>query len=390
MKNILRWLTILAILISVSCKKPESVPASSGKPQKNIAADEIVIGEFGPLTGSTAALGQGSHKGVMIATQEINAAGGLLGKKVRIISEDTQGRPEQAVTTILKLIQRDRVVAIIGEIKSSCSIAAAPIAQEHKIPMISPSATNPEVTQKGDYIFRACFIDSYQGDIMAKFALDTLKVRSVAIFTDRKNDYSVGLAKFFKERFLERGGKVAAEENYQAGEVEFKPQLANIRSTNPEAIFVPGYYTECALIARQIRELGMTMPILGGDGWDSEVTIKNGGKAVEGTYFSTHYHPEDPRPEVQEFLKKYKQSYQGEVPDSSGVLGYDTANILFDAIRRAGSTDPQAIRDQLAKTSDFLSVAGKLTIDEHRNARKGAVVLKIEDGRFKFVKQIAP
>ncbi len=390
MKNILHWLTILTIFVSVGCKKPENGPAGSGKPTSSQAADEIIIGEYGPLTGSTAVLGQGIHKGVTLAIQELNATGGLLGKKVRIVAEDTQGKPEQAVTVMLKLIQRDHVVAVIGETLSSCSIAAAPIAQEHKIPMISPSATNPEVTQKGDYIFRACFIDPYQGDVMAKFAFNTLKLRSAAILTDRKSDYSVGLTRFFKESFIRLGGKIVAEENFQAGDVEFKPQLTNIRVARPETVFVPGYYTECALIARQMRELEMTMPILGGDGWDSEVTIKNGGKAVEGAYFSTHCHPDDPRPEVQEFLRKYKQSYPGEVLDSSGVLGYDTANLLFDAIRRAGSIDSKAIRDQLAKTSDFPSVSGKITIDENRNARKGAVVLKIEGGHFKFAQQVAP
>jgi len=351
--------------------------------------NEIVVGEYGSLTGSTATFGQSTHKGVELAASEINNRGGVLGKKIRVIVEDDQGKPEQATSAVLKLIQRDRVIAVLGEVASSRSIAAAPICQQNKIPMISPASTNPAVTEKGDYIFRTCFIDPFQGAVMAKFAFDNLKVHNAAVLTDRKNDYSVGLAQFFKEKFKELGGTIVAEEAYQADDKEFKPQLNNLRAKNPEAIFVPGYYTDCTLIARQARELGIHAPLLGGDGWDSEVTIKNGGTAVEGCYFSTHYSQDDPRPEVKDFVAKFNQTYK-ETPDSMAVLGYDAANILFNAIAQAGSTDPQAIRDALAKTKDFPGVTGKITIDEHRNAQKGAVVLKIEHGKFNFVQLVSP
>ncbi len=353
------------------------------------ADNDILIGEYGSLTGSTATFGQSTHKGIELAVNEVNAAGGVLGRKVRLITEDDAGRPEQAVNAVLKLIQLERVVAVLGEVASSRSMAAAPICQQNKIPMISPSSTNPDVTKKGDYIFRACFIDPFQGDVMARFVYNTLKVRTAAILTDRKNDYSVGLARFFKEKFTALGGKIVADESYQADDKEFKPQLTNIRAAKPDTIFVPGYYTECTLITRQARELGITVPLTGGDGWDSDVTVKNGGKAVEGCYFSTHYHRGDPRPEVQAFVKNFREKY-GEVPDSMAVTGYDSANILFDSIRRAGKVDSTAIRDQIAKTTDFPGVSGKISIDADRNARKNLVVIKIENGEFKFADLVSP
>ncbi len=378
MKHPFLWLPwVLAVLLS-GCK-----------PSEQTSSNEIIIGEYGSLTGSTATFGQSTHKGVELAVEEINTRNGVLDRNVRVIVEDDQGKPEQATSAVLKLIQRDRVVAILGEVASSRSIAAAPICQQNKIPMITPASTNPSVTEKGDYIFRTCFIDPFQGAVMAKFAFSNLNVKRAAVLTDRKNDYSVGLAQFFKEKFKELGGTIVAEESYQADDKEFKPQLTNLRAASPEAVFVPGYYTDCTLIARQARELGIKVPLLGGDGWDSEVTLKNGGTAIEGCYFSTHYHQDDPRPEVQGFVAKFKQKYN-ESPDSMAVLGYDAANILFQAIETAGSTDAAAIRDALAKTRDFPGVTGKITIDANRNAQKGAVVLKIENGKFNFFQLVAP
>lgn len=366
----------LSILLLSGCGKQED-------------ANTIVIGEYGSMTGGTATFGQSTHKGIMLATEELNNAGGLLGKKVSIITEDDQGKPEQAVNAVLKLIQRDHVTAVLGEVGSSRSLAAGPICQQNKVPMISPSSTNPKVTQIGDYIFRACFIDPFQGSVMAKFAMNTLKAKKAAIFTDRKQDYSVGLAQYFKETFTASGGQIVSEEAYQSDDKDFKPQLTNIRASQPDVVFVPGYYTECALIARQARELGINAPLLGGDGWDSDVTLKSGGQAVEGVYFSNHYHQDDPRPEVQNFVTKFKQKYN-EVPDAMAVTGYDAANILFAAIKNANSLDRQAIRDQIAKTSDFTGVSGRMSIDENRNAKKGAVVLKIEGGKYVFKELIQP
>jgi branched-chain amino acid transport system substrate-binding protein len=360
--------------------------AGCNKPQ---ATDTILIGEYVSLSGSTATFGRSTDNAARIALDEANAAGGILGKKVALKVEDDQGKPEVAVNCVLKLIQRDKVVAVLGEVVSARSLAAAPICQQNKIPMLSPSSTNIDVTKKGDYIFRACFVDSFQGAVMAKFAANSLKAKTAAIFTDRKSDYSVGLTEFFKKTFTELGGQVVIEESYQADDREFKPQLTNIREKKTDIIYVPGYYTENALIAKQARELGMKQPLMGGDGWDSENTLTIGGLAVEPCYFSNHYSPEDPRPEVQAFVRKYQERYQT-TPDALAVLGYDAMGILLDAIRRAGSTDPKAIRDALAATRDFKGVSGKITIDAERNARKDAVVLKVENGKFKFVQLMSP
>lgn len=352
-------------------------------------SNEIPIGEFSSMTGGTATFGQSTHEGIMLAVDDVNAKGGVLGRKVRIILEDDQSRPEEASTAVLKLIHRDKVCAILGEVASTRSLAGAPHCQQNKIPMLTPSSTNPKVTQVGDYIFRACFIDPFQGSVMADFAFKRLGASRVAVLTDIKNDYSVGLTDFFKKRMAELGGQVVAEAAYSEGDTEFKAQLTTIRAAQPAAIYVPGYYTEVGLIARQARELGLTVPLLGGDGWDSEKTCEIGGSSVDGCYFTNHYSSEDPRPEVQSFVKSYKARY-GKMPDALAVMGYDAAHIMLDAIRRAGSTEGPAIRDALAATRDFPGVSGKISMDAQRNAQKPIVVLKIERGEFKFVEGIEP
>jgi branched-chain amino acid transport system substrate-binding protein len=278
-------------------------------------------------------------------------------------------------------------VALLGEIASSRSLAAAPEAQRARVPMISPGSTNPKVTEVGDYVFRACFIDPFQGTVMARFAVDELKVKKVAILFDFKQDYSVGLADFFRKTFSELGGEIVADERYTSGDIEFRAQLTTIRAAKPDAIFVPGYYTELGLIAKQARELGIEVPLLGGDGWDSEKTLEIGGSAVEGYYFSTHYAADADSPKVQEFVKAYKAKYN-ETPDAMAALGYDTAGILADALTRAGSTEGPVLRDAIAATQNYEGVTGKITIDPARNARKDAVVLKIEGGKFKFYRQV--
>lgn len=352
-------------------------------------SDEILIGEYGSLTGTTATFGISTKNGIDMAVEEVNAAGGLLGKRVRVIVEDDQGRPEEAQTVVTKLITRDRVVAVLGEVASSRTLAAAPVAQANGIPMISPSSTNPEVTLVGDYIFRVCFIDPFQGLVMAKFAVNTLRLNRVAILRDIKNDYSVGLADVFAENFTQMGGQIVADESYSEGDTDFSAQLTALRATNPQAIFVPGYYTEVGLIARQAKSLGLNVPLLGGDGWDSPSLIEIGGEALEGSYFSNHYSVEDPSPSIQKFVTDYRAKH-GETPDALAGLGYDAAMLLFDAIRRANSTEPRAIRDALAATQNFAGMTGTITLDENRNAIKPAVVLQIEDGKLNYVETINP
>lgn len=354
-----------------------------------MAQDTIKIGEFASLSGKEAAFGQSSHKGTLLAIEDANAAGGVLGKKIELIVEDNQSKGESS-TIVKKLITREKVVAILGEVASSRSREGATVAQQFKIPMISPASTNPDVTKIGNYIFRVCFIDPFQGTALAKFAHDDLKAKRVAVLTSVSSAYSVGLAKFFKERFVADGGQIVAEPRFSEGDKDFKAQLTAIKAANPDAIFVPGYYTEAALICRQARDLGLNIPLFGGDGWEAPELLQIGGKAVEGTYYSTHYSPQSPAPEVKTFVEKFKKRWDGQTPDAMAALGYDSALVLIDAIKRAGSAEPAKIRAALATTKDVLGATGRTTIDKDRNATKAAVVIAVKDGQFSFVKTVEP
>ena len=342
--------------------------------------DEILIGEYGSLTGTTATFGQSTNNAIQMAYDEINAAGGLLGKKVRVAVEDDQSKPEEAATAVTKLINQNHVVAMLGEVSSSRSLAAAPICQANGVPMISPSSTNPRVTQVGNYIFRVCFTDPFQAEVGARIAWEILKV---------KNDYSVGLQTFFRQHFKQFGGEIVAEQSYSEGDSDFRAQLTQIKSANPEAIYVPGYYTEVATIARQARELGITVPLVGGDGWDSPRLWEIGGEALNGCMFSNHYSVDDPSPAVQKFVADYRKRYN-QVPDALAALGYDAARILADAMKRAGSPKGDKVRDALSATKDYPGVTGSITINKERNAVKPAVVLRIENGKFVFVTTVKP
>jgi branched-chain amino acid transport system substrate-binding protein len=358
----------------------------------SVRAQDIIIGEFASLTGSEATFGINSANGVELAKEEINNAGGLLGgRKIKIIIEDDQSKPGQPSAAVKKLIASDKAIAIIGEIASSRSLEAAPICQEAKIPMVSPGSTNPSVTEKGDYIFRVCFIDPFQGIVMAKFALDNLKAKKVAILTDVRNDYSVGLTKYFKEYFTSHGGQITTERSFSGGgtDRDFRAQLTSIKTGQPDAIFVPGYYTEAGLIAKQARSLGIKVPLLGGDGWDSPKLSEIGGSAVNGCYFSTHFSPQDKNPKVQDFVKRYQEKFKA-MPDGMAPLGYDAMMILGEAIKTAGSTDSAKIRDALASVKDYEGVTGKITIDAKRNANKSAVVLKVNGKQNDYVATVAP
>jgi branched-chain amino acid transport system substrate-binding protein len=353
------------------------------------AGETIKIGEVGSLTGDKATFGISTHQGIELAILEANEAGGVKGKKLEIVQYDNQGKPEEAATAMNRLITQDKVIAVLGEVASSISLAMAPLAQSNKIPMVTPSSTNPRVTQVGDYIFRVCFIDPFQGNVMATFAADHLKAKKVAILQDIKSDYSTGLAEFFAKKFKEKGGTIISTESYAEKDIDFKAQLTSIRSKKPDAIFVPGYYTEVALIARQAKELGINAPLMGGDGWDSPKLFEIGGKAVEGSYLSNHYSAEDTAEHVQNFIKKYKAKY-GSIPDGLAAMGYDAAIVLIDAMKRAGELTPAAIRDALATTKDFKGVTGVITINSDRDAVKSAVVMKVDSGTFKYVTTINP
>jgi branched-chain amino acid transport system substrate-binding protein len=360
------------------------------KPSGSSAGDTIKVGEFASLTGKDATFGISSHEGTLMAIEEINAAGGVLGKKLELLTEDTQCKAGESATVVNKLVSRDNVIAILGEVASSRSLEAAPICQQNKIPMISPSSTNPDVTKTGDYIFRVCFIDPFQGTVMANFATKTLKAKRVAVFTDVKSDYSKGLAKFFKEQFKANGGEIISELDYNGGDKDFKAQLTSIKAANPDGVFVPGYYTEAALICVQAKQLGLMAPLFGGDGWESEKLTEIGGEAVEGNYFSTHYSPEVATDVSKKFVENFGKRWPGQKLDALAACGYDSALVLADAIKRAGSTDPQKLRDAIAATKDFQAVTGKITINENRDASKSAVILQVEGGKFKYLETVEP
>lgn len=366
---------VAATVLTVSCTKRNE--------------NEIVIGHFGSMTGSEATFGKSTDNGIRLAVEEINAAGGIKGKKIKLITMDDQGKAEEAAAVVTRLIEKEKVHALLGEVASSRSLAAAPIAQKKKIPMVTPSSTNATVTTVGDYIFRTCFIDPFQGTVMAQFAINHLKVKKVAILRDVKSDYSVGLADYFSKKFVELGGTILADVSYQAQDVDFKAQLTQIKSKKPEAIFIPGYYTEVGLIARQARELGIKVPLMGGDGWDSPKLYEIGQDAVNGGYFSNHYATDSTESMVIEFNKKYKGKY-GQVPDGMAATGYDGARILFKAIENAPDLKPQSIRDELAKIKDFDGVTGKITMNEKRDAVKSAVVVQVNGTTNKYVSTVKP
>lgn len=351
--------------------------------------DEILIGEFGTLTGGEATFGQSTNKGLRMALDEINAAGGVKGKKIKLITYDNQGKTDETAAVVTRLITQDKVVAIIGEVASGRTLVAAPIAQQYKVPLITPSSTHPKVTEKGDYIFRICFIDPFQGAVMAKFMTENLKLKKVAILRDVKNEYSVGLADTFVKEVTARGGEVLIDVSYQANDIDFKAQLTQIKSKNPEVIFVPGYYTDAGLITVQARQLGIKAIFLGGDGWDSPKLHEIAKDAANGSYFSNHYSTDSTDPVVQEFIQKFKTQFN-ELPDAMAALGYDAGKVLAMALMNVKDITPENIKNEIAKTKDFPGVTGVITLDAQRNAIKSAVIVKVEGNDKKFVTKMAP
>ena len=349
----------------------------------------IKFGFFGALTGPTATFAISGKNGATLAVEQINAAGGVLGKPLVLLAEDDRGEAAEAASVVSKLITRDHVVALIGEQASSRTLAAAPIAQSYHVPMISPTSTNVEVTKKGDYIFRMCFIDPYQGKALATFARRDLKAPTAAILVDARSDYSMGLAEAFRTAFTEQGGRVIDELKYTEGDSDFSAQLTALGPKAPDVLVIPGYYTDAGLIARQARALGLKAVLLGADGWDSPKLIEIGGEAIEGAYLSNHYSVDDPSPSVRQFVDAYKARF-GSEPDSIATLTYDATRLLADAITRAGSTEGKRVRDAMASTRDFAAVTGSVTMDADRNPLKAAVILKVDGGRFRFAAAIAP
>ncbi|ATB36104.1 branched-chain amino acid ABC transporter substrate-binding protein [Cystobacter fuscus] len=387
-------LTALAVLVAACEKKappaapPAATPAEASKPTPSDSTP-ILVGQVGSLTGSEATFGLSARQGISMALQDANAAGGVKGRPLALRVYDSQGKPEEAAQAAARLISQDHVVVILGEAASSNSMAMADKAQAAGVPMITPTSTNPAVTKKGDYIFRVCFIDPFQGEVMARFAHDHLHLNRVAVLQDNKSAYSVGLSDEFRRKFTELGGSVVATESYSKGDTDFRAQLTTLKKTRPEGLFVPGYYTDMGIIARQARELGLTLPLLGGDGWDSARLFELGGEAIEGSYYSNHYSEENPDPQLQAFIARYKAAY-GQVPDSVGALAYDAARLAIDAMKRAPNLSGPALRDAIAATRDFPGVGGNITLDANRDAVKQAVILKVEGGKARFVTALKP
>ena len=390
-------LATLALL--TGCEK-KSTPTSTGeaaaggKPAAQAAspapeANVLLLGEVGSLSGAQATFGVSTRNGVDLALKEVNAAGGVKGKKVAVKVYDDQSKPEEAAQATTRLITQDKVLVILGEVASSNSLAMAEKAQAAGVPMITPSSTNITVTQKGDYIFRVCFIDPFQGFVMAKFARENLKAETAAILQDNKSAYSIGLTDVFNAKFAELGGKIVAKESYSQGDTDFRAQLTALKKSKPQAIYVPGYYNDVGIIARQARELGITVPMMGGDGWDSEKLFELAGTALDGSFFSNHYSPDNPEPRVQKFIADYKAAYGG-VPDALAALGYDAAKVAIPALEKSKDLTGPSIRDAIAQTQAFPGVAGTISLDKDRNAVKSAAVLKVANGKTEFVTTINP
>ena len=366
------------------------------------ASGSITLGEFESMTGAQATFGTSTHNGVQLAVDEINAAGGVDGHPLKVQTEDDEGKPDAALTVVKRLITQDNVTAVIGEVASKNSIAAAPFCNSSGTPMVSPSSTNPKVTKIGPYIFRICFIDPFQGTAAAKFAVNTLHAKRAAVLYDATGDYSVGLRDAFKAAFTKLGGQVVSDQSYQAADADFRTPLTTIKGLNPDILFVPGYYNNVGVIAKQAREVGIKVPLMGGDGWESPDLVKGAGGpggALEGCYYTNHSAMDNPDPVIQNFVKTYKAKYGTAVPGALSALGYDTVKLIVDAMHRAGKPadgDYSApayrtkVRDALAVTKDFPAVTGRITLDADRNAVKPAVVLQVKGADAVYVTSVNP
>jgi len=343
-------------------------------PKAQIVAKTVTIGAYMCNTGDASTYGQSCTKGMQLRVKEINDQGGVLGKPLRLVVLDDQTKQEEVANAVKKLIEQEKVCVVIGEVLSTNSLTAAPICQRAGVPMVTPCSTNPRVTQEGDYIFRVCFTDDFQGYAGAVVAYQKLGANRAAILLDQSSDYSKGLAEAFSEWFQKFDGVIVTEESYVQKDTDFRPQLTNIKQLGADVIYVPGYYKEVGLIVKQARQLGITQPLIGGDGWDSPKVVEVGGAAALDCYYTNHYSPDDER--AAEFVAGYKAEY-GKVPDALAALGYDGVGLVVDAIERAGKTDPKAIRDALAQTKDFKGATGDITMDAQRNPTKRAAVLAI-------------
>jgi len=386
-KFLLIFLASCLVFFTAACGNSEK-GSSSG--------DTIKIGLNLELSGQVASYASSAKEGAELAVEEINAKGGIDGKKLELVTVDNKSDNSESTSAAIKLTTQEKVVAIIGPATSGAVMAEKDVATENKTPVITPSGTNERITVNEDgsvneYMFRTCFIDPFQGKIAATFAADELKLKNAAIYTDNSSDYAKGLAAAFKETFLEKGGKIVAEEAYAAKDTDFRSTLTRIKAAKPDVVFIPGYYEEVGLIIKQARELGIDVPLIGGDGWDSPTLVKlAGNEALNNAYMLAHYASDDPDEKIQSFVEAFKKKFNGKSPNGFNALGYDSVYFLADAIKRAGSLDGEKIKDALAETKGLKLVSGTLTVDENHNPIKAVTIMKFENGTAKFHSKVNP
>ncbi|RFU62736.1 ABC transporter substrate-binding protein [Bacillus sp. V59.32b] len=387
MGGLLLSLSLSATLLLAGCGGGSESSGGSG------GGDTIKIGANMELSGGVASYGQSGVQGLELAFDEINKEG-IDGKKLELVKVDNKSDAAEATQGALKLATQDKVAVMVGAATSTNTLAQVQIATDQKIPLITPTGTNPDITGKGDkvndFVFRTCFIDPFQGTVAANFAQSKFQSKNAAIFIDTASDYSKGLAKAFEESYTKAGGKIVAEEAYVAKDTDFRATLTRIKSAKPDFIFLPGYYEEVGLIVKQAREAGIDVPIMGGDGWDSPKLVEiAGGDALDNTFITNHYSAADPDPKIQDFVKAYEAEYKS-TPDGFAALGYDTGYMIADAIERAGSTDPEKIKEALAETKDLALVSGNITLNDHHDPIKSASILKYEAGEQTFDSKVDP
>lgn len=369
---------LLGLLILSATSLPSSVPVVQGRDNSEIG-DGIRVGVFLSLTGATSAFGISALNSFKLATEEVNSGGGIGGRQVELIVEDDHSNIGEVAGIVTKLITQDKVHALLAEPVSTRAMVAAPIAQEHKVVMISPAAVKPELTKQGDYIFRACFTSPIEGEAIAHFATKKLRAKRAAVILDEKNDYAVVLAGFFTESFRKLGGEVVNRQKYEASDKDVAAQISAIRASKPDVIFAPGFYTTAGTVAAEVKRQGVKATLIGSDGWDSPNLLEGAGNAFDGVYFANHFWVDSKDPLVRKFVRDYQARF-GVAPDAGAATAYDAARLLFGAIKRANSTESDAIRNALAKTANFPGVTGRITIDANRNALVPVYMLRIEKG----------
>lgn len=404
-KSLLKFLFAMVLLIGIlaACSGETSSDGDSADGEESSSEEsssgdggELHIGANLELSGAVATYGSSISEGIDLAVEEINESGGINGMQVKVTKVDNKSDAAEATNGAIKLTSQDQVTAIIGAATSGNTLAQAEIANDTETILLSPSATAPNVTVNEDgslneYVFRTSYIDPFQGTIAANFALDELGVKTAAIYADNASDYAKGLGEAFKETFEAGGGEIVAEEAYVAKDTDFKSTLTRIKSAEPEFVFIPGYYEEVGLIVKQARELGIDVPLMGADGWDSPTLLDlAGADALNNTYITNHYSSDDPDETIQNFVTKFKEKYDGNAPNAFHALGYDAVYLLKDAIERAGSTEPAAIKEALEATEELALVSGVITIDEEHNPIKSATILEYVDGEQVFKTKIDP